>query len=59
MKKLIEYMGKFNNTIVKRLGFLIEEAKINASADFMEKCLNIKSRGFAYLDPSFRIAVKK
>jgi len=59
-KKLIEYIGKFNNkAIAKRLGFLIEEAKINASADFIEKCRNIKSRGFAYLEPSLPHSGKK
>jgi len=52
-EKLLEYLERFNNkAIVKRLGFLIEKGKINVSANFIEKCQNIKSRGFAYLDPS-------
>lgn len=52
-EKLLEYVEKFNNkAIVKRLGFLIEEGKINVSANFLEKCQNIKGRRFVYLDPS-------
>lgn len=52
-EKLLGYMEKFNNkAIVKRLGFLIEEGEINVSENFIEKCQSIKSRGFAYLDPS-------
>ncbi|MBU0706615.1 type IV toxin-antitoxin system AbiEi family antitoxin domain-containing protein [Patescibacteria group bacterium] len=59
-KKLLDYTDKFNNkAIVKRLGFLIEEGKINVSANFIEKCQNIQNRGFAYLDPSLPHSGKK
>jgi len=59
-ERLLEYIEKFNNkTIVKRLGFLIEGEKINASKNFIEKCLNIQSRGFAYLDPTLPHRGKK
>ena len=40
-----------NRTVFKRLGFLIEELRIDA-ADLMTQCLALKSNGLSLLDPS-------
>lgn len=51
-KLLLEYIERLNNrTIYKRLGYLIEASGIKAP-ELVQACLERRSSGFSYLDPT-------